>query len=141
MSRIVISSRYVYLAGSIEGVSEEIAENWRADARKFLSQRGIGTFDPYLAFSHPVAREHMTFIWDMNTHAILASNAVLCKLHPTARSIGSIREIQFALDHDIPVVVWDHTLVDNHSAFDLDIKISLAEACEAILGLFPDFPR
>lgn len=119
-----------YLGGTIEGVSHEVAEDWRAFSKTKLKQVGIDCFDPYTDNDQTGVVSHMPEIWSNNVQKITSSEIFLCKLYPTARNIGSIRELQIAVDLKKDVYVVDENLAEtnNPSAWDLRVYHDLGDA-------------
>lgn len=119
-----------YLAGSIEGLEPEEAENWRVQAAKYLKECGIDSFDPYTAYPQPVSAGEIPKVWNANITKIAMSEIFLCKLNPNGRSVGSIRELQIALDQKKDVYLVDEHLYygPRNSVWDVPLYKELGDA-------------
>jgi len=102
----------VYLAGPVDGVQRQEALDWREDVAQRLNQAGISTFSPAHAFSvvyfdgngrpnKAMARA----VTEINRYAISQSSVVLAYLPKDRTTIGTIREIEYAVSIGKPVVV------------------------------------
>jgi nucleoside 2-deoxyribosyltransferase len=102
----------VYLAGPVDGVQRQEALDWREDVSQRLKQAGVSTFSPAHAFSvvyfggnslsnKATARA----VTEINRYAISQSSVVLAYLPKDRITIGTIREIEYAVSIGKPVVV------------------------------------
>lgn len=102
----------VYLAGPVDGVQRQEALDWRENVSRRLNQAGISTFSPAHAFSvvyfggnsssnQATARA----VTEINRYAISQSSVVLAYLPKDRITIGTIREIEYAVSIGKPVVV------------------------------------
>ena len=100
----------VYLAGRCKGLPDG-GKEWRENARKILETiaetagKKVVVFDPTEYFGYEVQR-HKTQkqIKDFYYHAMRQCDIVLLNCVGTDSSIGTAQEIQYAVDHDIPVI-------------------------------------
>jgi len=103
----------VYLAGPIDGVQRQEALGWRENASRRLNQAGISTFSPAHAFSvvyfvssnSPLNEATARAATEINRYAIRQSSVVLAYLPKDRITIGTIREIEYAVSIGKPVVV------------------------------------
>src|SRR5690606_27011016 len=102
----------VYLAGPIDGVQRQEALDWREDVSQRLNQAGISTFSPAHAFSvvyfggnNPSNEATARAVTKINRYAIGQSSVVLAYLPKDRITIGTIREIEYAVSIGKPVVV------------------------------------
>lgn len=127
-----LKPNFVYLAGPIDQVEEEVALGWRFAVGEELAANGIASFNPYLAF-HGTDRAHAERVRDINDTAILHSDVLLANLLP-GPSLGTIREIEFAKHMDIDVVIIGKRAEESLYTFDCDIVTNLEEAVTMIIG-------
>lgn len=102
----------VYLAGPVDGVQRQEALNWREDVSKRLNKAGVSTFSPAHAFSvayfggnGPSNKATARAVTEINRYAISQSSVVLAYLPKDRTTIGTIREIEYAVSIGKPVVV------------------------------------
>ena len=102
----------VYLAGPVDGVQRQEALDWREDMSQRLNQAGISTFSPAHAFSvvyfggnSPSNKATARAVTEINRYAISQSSVVLVYLPKDRITIGTIREIEYAVSIGKPVVV------------------------------------
>lgn len=102
----------VYLAGPVDGVQRKEALDWREDVSQRLNQAGISTFSPAHAFSvvyfggdSPSNKAVARAVTEINRYAISQSSVVLAYLPKDRITIGTIREIEYAITIGKPVVV------------------------------------
>ena len=132
-------SPIVYLAGAIDDASPEVAASWRSVVAQSLSERGLSSFDPFLAFNlgttPAYGKNHSAApaIREINRCALLNSGAVLVNLLPAARPFGTIREIEFAVKSGKPVFVAGHNIDLHLDAYDLQTFSSMADATDAVV--------
>lgn len=98
----------VYLAGPIDGVPADEAGRWRQVVADYLSFFfGVASFDPsrpWRVMPHRVDSVASAMI-AVNRMAIDHSSAVIANLAGPGRAIGTIREIEYAVLHNVPVMV------------------------------------
>lgn len=126
------STKFVYLAGSIDAVSVDTARNWRYAVSEQLSQYGISTFNPATAFTsaHRTSAEKITTI---NRHVISISDIVLVKY--SGGEFGTIREIEYAKSIGKTVIVADvNKSIVSFESHDLIIVGTMEEAVSLIVG-------
>ena len=102
----------VYLAGPIDGVQRKEALDWREGVSQCLNQAGISTFSPAHAFSvayfggnSPSNKAAAQAVTEINRYAISQSSVILAYLPKDSITIGTIREIEYAISIGKPVVV------------------------------------
>lgn len=97
----------VYLGGPIDNCSKP--NKWREWVSEVLASRGIATFNPFTSFMLPTMKtlntHHKKFVDSINRSAILNSDIVLINLYSMDFTIGSIREIEFSVQHNKKLVV------------------------------------
>jgi nucleoside 2-deoxyribosyltransferase len=131
----------VYLAGPVDGVQRKEALDWREDVSQYLNRAGISTFSPAHAFSvvyfggngpsHKVTAQTVT---EINRYAISQSSVVLAYLPKDRITIGTIREIEYAISIGKPVVVLvEHTDVSFLSLYDTIQVSDWDEAVGAVI--------
>ena len=131
----------VYLAGPIDGVRRKEALDWREDVSQRLNRVGISTFSPAHAFfavyfdnnslSNKVMARAITRI---NQCAINQSSVVLAYLPKDRTTIGTIREIEYAVSIGKPVVVLvERTDIPFLSLYDTIQVSDWDEAVSAVI--------
>lgn len=131
----------VYLAGPVDGVQRQEALDWREDVSRRLNQAGISTFSPAHAFSvvyfggntssNKVTARAVT---EINRYAISQSSVVLAYLPKDRITIGTIREIEYAVSIGKPVVVLiERTDVSFLSLYDTIQVSDWDEAVGAVI--------
>ena len=102
----------VYLAGPVDGVQRKEALDWREDVSQRLNQTGVSTFSPAHAFSvtcfgggSPSNKATARAVTEINRYAISQSSVVLAYLPKDRITIGTVREIEYAISIGKPVVV------------------------------------
>ena len=104
-----MSKKYVYLAGPVK-YEEDGGTGWRLDVYKYSKDRGwifLAVFDPTEWFTYSQDDEyHLSDrqIREYYFQAIKRSFLVLVNLSGTDKSIGTGMEIQYVVDHDVPVI-------------------------------------
>ena len=109
-----MSKKYIYLAGPVK-YEEDGGTGWRQDVYKYSKNRdwtSYKVFDPTEWFAY--SDENIYHLSDRQVreyyfHAIKNSELVLVNLSGTDRSIGTGMEVQYAVDHDIPVIGFGDT--------------------------------
>jgi nucleoside 2-deoxyribosyltransferase len=131
----------VYLAGPVDGVQRQEALDWRENVSQRLNQADISTFSPAHAFSvvyscgnslpNKVTARAVT---EINRYAISQSSVVLAYLPKDRITIGTIREIEYAVSIGKPVVVLvERTDISFLSLYDTIQVSDWDEAVEALL--------
>jgi nucleoside 2-deoxyribosyltransferase len=131
----------VYLAGPVDGVKRKEALDWREDVSQHLNRAGISTFSPAHAFSvvyfsgnssfHKVTARTVT---EINRYVISQSSVVLAYLPKDRITIGTIREIEYAISIGKPVVVLiEHTDISFLSLYDTIQVSDWDEAVGAVI--------
>lgn len=100
----------IYLAGKCKGLPDS-GKEWREKVRMILEPVAdtLGTkvviFDPTEHFGYE-EQKHKTQkqIKDYYYHAMRQCDIVLLNCVGTETSIGTAQEVQYAVDHDIPVI-------------------------------------
>ena len=127
----------VYLAGPIDGVQRQEALDWREDVSQRLNQVDISTFSPAHAFSVAYSGGNSLLnkvtaqaVIEINRCAINQSSVVLAYLPKDRITIGTIREIEYAVSIGKPVVV----LVERTDIFFLSLydTIQVSDWDEAV---------
>jgi nucleoside 2-deoxyribosyltransferase len=135
----------VYLAGPVDGVQRQEALDWREDMSQRLNQAGISTFSPAHAFSvvhfggnSPSNKATARAVTEINRYAINQSSVVLAYLPKDRITIGTIREIEYAVSIGKPVVVLiEHTDVSFLSLYDTIQVFDWDEAVGAVIEALP----
>ncbi len=131
----------VYLAGPIDGVQRQEALDWREDVSQHLNQAGVSTFSPAHAFSvvyfggnSPLNKATARAVTEINRYAISQSSVVLAYLPKDRTTIGTIREIEYAVSIGKPVVVLvERTDVSFLSLYDTIQVSDWDEAVGAVI--------
>jgi nucleoside 2-deoxyribosyltransferase len=127
----------VYLAGPVDGVQRQEALAWREDVSQRLNRVGVSTFSPAHAFSvvcfggnRSSNKATARAVTEINRHAISQSSVVLAYLPKDYITIGTIREIEYAVSIGKPVV----TLVEHTDVFFLSLydTIQVSDWDEAV---------
>ena len=139
-----MNSRFkIYLAGACKCFPDG-GKEWRKIAEKELKSYGIRpvtVFNPtkyfdYETHKHKTQRQIKSYYMSQ----LVTSDLVLVNLNSSDKSIGTAQEIQFAGDHNIPIVgfgvmdIYPWIYEDCQVVFD-----GLKEACEYIEGYYLDF--
>ena len=103
-----MSKKYIYLAGPVK-FEEDGGTGWRIEAYKYSKDRdwmSLKLFDPTQWFDYSYDEYHLSDrqVREYYFHAIKNSELVLVNLSGTDKSIGTGMEIQYAVDHDVPVI-------------------------------------
>lgn len=143
----------VYLAGPITGCSYDECTDWRSFAIKKLRQYDIRGLDPMRAKSYLSDQKVLGNVYD--TDPLCSSRGIMTRDHwdctrcdvilvnllgARIPSIGTIMEIAWAWDNNIPVVVamekegniHDHAMVNEATGFRVS---SLQEAIETVIAI------
>ena len=131
----------VYLAGPIDGVQRQEALDWREEVSQCLNQAGISTFSPAHAFSvvhfggdSPSNKATARAVTEINRCAISQSSVVLAYLPKDRITIGTIREIEYAISISKPVVALvEHTDIPFLSLYDTIQVSDWDEAVSAVI--------
>jgi len=131
----------VYLAGPVDGVQRQEALNWQEDASQRLNRAGISTFSPAHAFSvvrfgddSPLNKATARVVTEINRYAINQSSVVLAYLPKDCITIGTIREIEYAISIGRPVVALvEHTDTPFLSLYDVIQVSDWDEAVGAVI--------
>ena len=107
----------VYLAGPVDGVQQKEAWIGERMCPQYLNRAGISTFSPAHAFSvvyfggnGPSNKITAQTVTEINRYAISRSSVVLAYLPKDRTTIGTIREIEYAISIGKPVVALvEHT--------------------------------
>ena len=100
--------RLVYIAGPIDGISREAAQNWRTDAYDFLA--GIGVVSAVPGLEKTKMKSHQ--IVKLDTNMISLADAVLVNLDyltmkPTKwMGTGTLVELGMALAQDKKIIAF-----------------------------------
>lgn len=131
------STYLVYLAGPIDGITTGEAANWRQQTGRTLAHYGVATFDPYGAYHLvlPASYDIAHAVGVINRFAIEQCQAVLVNLSGRGRSIGTLREIEFARAHNKRVIVVLPNGTPSLEAHDLEVVDTLADAIAALVGV------
>jgi nucleoside 2-deoxyribosyltransferase len=121
----------IYLAGSINGVSEAVATDWRKEASCLLAPKHK-TLSP-LDLGHVAGTDKAELIVKSDLTCILASKALLVNCN--IPSWGTGMEIFYAWQNKIPVFVFseDPNLSPWIHAHSTVIGYNLAEAVKKVL--------
>lgn len=100
--------RHIYLAGPCK-YEEDGGKNWRCKVSLHSIQNSwdIKVWDPTAYFDYECNSEFQKTdrqIREFYFQAIKKAEAVLVNLNGTDRSIGTAMEVQYAVDHDVPVI-------------------------------------
>lgn len=93
----------LYLAGPIDGVTEREAHGWRDELMR-VAPSGVVCFDPSLAWAG-VNRLTAPAVDAGNRLIIRSCSGVIANMAGEGRAFGTIREIEFARHHGIPVAI------------------------------------
>lgn len=107
-----MSNLRVYLAGRCKGL-EDGGQTWREDITKQLTavaewqDKKVDIFDPTKYFSYAeVKHKTQKQVKDYYMWQLSRCDVVLLNANDTNFSIGTAQEVQYAIDHHIPVVAW-----------------------------------
>ena len=135
----------VYLAGPIDGVQRQEALDWRENVSQHLNQVGVSTFSPAHAFfmvyfggNSPLNKATARAVTKINRYAIRQSSVVLAYLPKDHITIGTIREIEYAVSIGKPVVVLvERTDVSFLSLYDTIQVSDWDGAVDAVIEVLP----
>lgn len=127
----------IYLAGPCANESDE-GMGWREKAATIFNEHiessdyKIVVIDPTKYFTYADRKDHETDkqIKQFYLSQILRSNIVLCALDRTKMSPGTAQEIQFAVDHKIPVIGWGRD--DIYPWLEVDCQVAFPSMLQAI---------
>lgn len=124
----------VYLAGPIDGVEVTAATEWRTKTAKELGDAGVSTFNPAGPFRFGDVTDKMDkFVIETNKSALAQCDVLLANLSGVGRGIGTIREIEYAINRGIQVIVVLPMASTHHSSlYDTTIVYSLVDAVDII---------
>lgn len=127
--------RCVYLAGPIDAVTRADAMGWRDQVSGILARQDIATYNPCAAFAGGSLLT-ADVIDKINRTAIQSCDAVLARMTEKAPSVGTPREIEFAVSLRKPVVVWaDNDQWKRHlAAYDIAMAFTAEDAVEFLLN-------
>lgn len=131
----------VYLAGPVDGVQREEALDWREGVSQHLNRVGISTFSPAHAFSvmylggdSPANKAVARAVTEINRYAISQSSVILAYLPKDRTTIGTIREIEYAISIGKPVVALvERTDIPFLSLYDTIQVSDWNEAVSAVI--------
>ena len=135
----------MYLAGACNGLPD-LGTKWRREATKYFKnycemfpQYRIVTYDP----THYFARDGSDSVSNKQVknfylkYLIKNCDVVLVNLNQTETSMGTAQELQFSVDHDIPVVGYGYDNVYEWLPEDCDVVFdNLNHAMEYITDNF-----
>ena len=127
----------VYLAGACKHLDDEGAE-WRERATKMLEQAAewneikVKVINPLEYFSY-AENKHKTHrqVKGVYMNKVKKSDVVLVSLDDSDKSVGTGQEVQFAVDHNIPVIGFGKTNMYPWIS-DVDCTVSFDTITEAI---------
>lgn len=99
------SLRLVYLAGPVDLDYTNDKLQWRHRASRELAEHNICSYNPPAAFRWVGGTHQASKLIRINEMALRQSDAMLLHLNSTI-TIGSIRELQQAINLNMPVVLW-----------------------------------
>lgn len=126
----------VYLAGPIDAVSKEEADDWRCDAAKRLASHGLVSFMPQRAFVLPVSpgTKAASAVRAANRAVIDRCAAMLAHVPEATLCLGTIREVEYARAQEKAVIVFGApALRSSLEAHDVVLSPDLGEACEDLV--------
>ncbi len=124
--------RMVYLAGPMDCVSVNEAIEWRVILSEVLNDGGISTFSP-TAFRTAKGGEKVTRA--INDMAIFHSDLVIANLLSSRPSFGTIREIEYAVQMEKPVIViWPREENIPLYAYDVTVVYDMDGALRKVMG-------
>ncbi len=127
--------KMVYLAGAVDAVIRSEALGWRIQAANALTKHNITCFDPAGAF-HNGTLLTAGEIRTVNRKAIQTCDAVLVRLMKNVMVFGTVREIEFACQLGLPVIIWsDELVLKSLDTYDTAIYTSLDKAVNHLAKL------
>ena len=101
---------YVFLSGPIKNTADG-GQGWREKVYQYSRNADwyLRVFDPGDYFDYSWNDEFQVSdrqIREYYFQAIKKATVVLCNLNETAFSVGTAFEVQYACDHDVPVIGW-----------------------------------
>lgn len=105
----------VYLAGACECETKEVRSGWRKECEELLAGdvgSGFSVFNPLAFFDYDCLRHQSeSEVFRFEHRAVVQkANVVLVNLTNIRRSVGTICELAWAYDHDVPIVAFGSTL-------------------------------
>ena len=132
----------IYLAGACKSFCDG-GKEWRKIAEKelkFYGVRPVTVFNPTKYFDYETHKyKTQKQIKSYYMSQLATSDLVLANLNDSDKSIGTAQEVQFATDHNIPIIgfgvmdIYPWVYDDCQVVFD-----NLKEACEYIEGYYLD---
>lgn len=111
--------KLVYLAGPIDGVSQDEAIGWREATAAAINKKGINVFNPAKAYNICDLSTVKKQIADIDRAAIRECDVVIANLYGNGKGFGTIREIEYAVSLGKRVIVVIDKL---ESAFAHDVE-------------------
>lgn len=135
-----MKKNYIYLAGPMEGVTEEYANSWRQQATDTFENAGLEVLDPCrrtLFRDQHVDRNICNRIFKLDLQDIANSTVVLADMRAstTGKGWGTAMELMFAQTKNKTIIVWTdkdqfpHPFVNSIAT---EIHESLEEALDAV---------
>lgn len=121
----------VYLAGPIDAVTSEEAKDWRTEVADKLVNMGYSTFSPAHAIMWDGDAVSALRIMKINWKALEQSDIVLVHLPPGVTTIGTIRELQKAVDLGKKVLVVT-PIVEHAYLCDVQVFSSFQSALDTL---------
>lgn len=134
----------IYLAGSIEGISDTLAKGWRDDATKFFATKDIKVWDPTRRISYRDSPQDLNAqrrIVKMDLQDIANSSVVIANLRDTCpgKKWGTLMEVAHAHTKNKIIIVWldqDQWVHPFVGFYATEIHYNLADAMEAAAEYF-----
>lgn len=132
-----MKQRTIYLAGSMEMVSLEEAQRWRAKAEHLLSMADARTLNPCRRI-HNFEQRYMKRIFELDLRDIQESDIILVNLdNPTVAKHGTAMEVFYA-SYVLrkPVVAFKADASTIHPFFEslvTEWRSTVDKACETII--------
>ncbi len=123
----------VYLAGPINGMSDEMAKSWRGTAREMLEKRGLEILDPMVRDYRGKEELNIEALVEQDKRDIDEADAILANVWKV--SAGTSMEIFYAWSLGKPVITLitpgsrPSPWVSYHSTY---VTTSLLDACEQV---------
>lgn len=125
-----MTSRLVYLAGPQDDVTSEEARHWRAEIAKRLPAH-VACFSPAHAYLG-VGASSFPVVDAANRTMITYCDLMIAWLAGEGRGFGTIREIEFAVAMDKPVIVVGPAIRLSLMSHDVTVVDTMDDAVEAL---------
>jgi len=118
----VIEVNWIYLGGPIDAVFDG-GKEWRQVVGTELRRAGYNCFDPFGAYHFNCSSSGSSELDRINRYALLQCDLLLIYIDREQFTVGTFREMEFAVQNGVPVKVLINNSMRHHVAFhDVEIR-------------------